>query len=170
MQESEVFLQQARRGQYGSSYLAPHYHRHHRLHTFMRPEGQHDRACVGHYLDVPAATVGGLMAGTYKPCCSSWADALSAAASLPTIMGTIGDSAGIPKPSASRSTSLHKCFRLSGSYVHARHWSSATSNFNTGNCYQLTVTLRCAKAMTICQSHAAWMGPRCTDVRPESAA
>ena len=61
------------------------------------------------------------MAGTYKPRCSSWADALRAAASLPTIRGTMGDSAGIPKPSASRSTSPHRCFRLSGSYVRALH-------------------------------------------------
>ena len=74
-----------------------------------------DTGCIGRYLDVPGATVGGLMAGTYKPRCSSWADALRAAASLPTIRGTMGDSAGIPKPSASRSTRPHRCFRLSGS-------------------------------------------------------
>ena len=138
MQEGESFLQPVCRGTHGSSCRAVHCHGHRRLRTLIRPERHHGTEGIGHYLDVPGATVGGLMAGTYKPRCSSWADAARAAASLPTIRGTIGDSAGIPKPSASRSTSLHRCFRLSGSCVRARHSPSATLKRNTGNENQST--------------------------------
>jgi len=85
--------------------------------AMRRSRTQHTRLCRRRAcLEVPAATVGGRMAGTWKPRASSAADAASASASRPITSGTMGLAAATPRPAPSRATSRHRCRRRPGSW------------------------------------------------------
>ena len=70
------------------------------------------------YLEVPAGTVGGRMAGTCRPRASRAALAATAAASAPTMSGTMGLAASQPSAAPRLPHSASRCRLLQGSYTH----------------------------------------------------